>query len=52
MTAPAPDPRPAYPTEADALRRLAELRREGVITGLMHTDRGWVLRYDPWAGVR
>jgi hypothetical protein len=47
MTAPQPDPRPVYPTEADALRRAAELRREGVITGLIHSDRGWMLRYDP-----
>ena len=51
MTAPAPDPRPVYETEADALARARELRREGVITGLIRTSRGWQLRYDPtWSG--
>ena len=47
MTAPAADPRPVYLTEAAALARARELEREGVITGLIHTPRGWQLRYDP-----
>ena len=51
MTAPAPDPRPAYEFEADALRRLAELRKEGIITGLIHNERGWILRHDPYTSI-
>ena len=43
----AEDPRPVYLTEAAALARARELEREGVITGLIRTGRGWQLRYDP-----
>jgi hypothetical protein len=37
----------AYGTEAEALRRVEQLKRQGIWTGYQHRDGAWYLLFDP-----
>jgi hypothetical protein len=41
------DGRTAYPSEEAALRRVEQLKRQGIWTGYQHSDGVWLLLFDP-----
>jgi hypothetical protein len=52
VTAPAPDPRPVYPTfEKAQAAQDRQLRAYGIYSGIIHpADGKWMLRYDLTGG--